>query len=169
MNKFLKALRQYRKRQKLAWNYVAGVMEFHRSGQIHFHLVFYGHWVAPLDVIHKYWPYAEYNGIEVRRHTGLNVARYLGRYVGKFKKEIDNADPEDFVKWVWYFGTRLYNTRHRRTNKNGNQTFGLPGEAVVADTEWICVGEWVSETETLVFKRYKDVYGHLMGDSVCVT
>jgi hypothetical protein len=63
----------------------------------HFHLLFYGSWVARIEDLSKFWPYSQPQGIRfgkpIRHHdNGAVLASYLTRYITKSLSPMDAVD-----------------------------------------------------------------------------
>ena len=169
LNGFLKRLRDYDKRHGKPFNYIAAVMEFHESGQLHYHLLFYGNWIAPLADIQKMWPFSEPQGVDLgtksKSGNGYSAVAYMTKYVTGMMQEIAEGKNEEWYAWVWYFRKRLFNTRHHRQGHNRTERRRNPdGTFAIEEKEpgrFECIGHWVSETEVNVFTRYKDGPGDI--------
>jgi len=130
---FLRLLRKRCKRRGRPWNYIACVPEFHKSGMLHYHFIFYGKWVAPIDDILRMWGLCERQGVDVKVRSGKAAVKYVGKYIGKGLRPASRVDEDtgDLCKYFWWFKSRMYNTRHRRENRKGDSTFGIPGDEYV--------------------------------------
>jgi len=129
VNEFKKALREYRSRRGQKWSFVGGVVEVMENGYPHWHLAFVGRWVAPKGVISRYWSWG---------HTNVKAvsapARYLAKYISKanFGGMIEVGDwvvVRLSMAYLYAFGVRLHNLRHRRGG--GKRKSG-----------WLCLGLW---------------------------
>jgi len=56
---FLRKLRMHKKKHGEPNNFITWVMEFTEKGMVHFHLLFYGSWVAKIEDLSKFWPYSQ--------------------------------------------------------------------------------------------------------------
>ena len=145
VSEFLHKLRAYKKKRREPNNFVTWVMEFQKNGMAHFHLLFYGSWVADLEVLKSFWPYSEGQGIRFGkpiRHqdNGAALARYLTRYITKDLQQIDDENlkkkMERVKAFLWYFKRRLYNLRHKVKNSDGEYTLGIGREQFVNPVKW---------------------------------
>lgn len=145
VSEFLHKLRAYKKKHGEPNNFVTWVMEFTEKGMAHFHLIFYGSWVADLEVLKSFWPYSEGQGIRFGkpiRHqdNGAALARYLTRYITKDLQQIEdktlNKKMERIRAFLWYFKRRLYNLRHKIKNSDGEYTLGIGREQFVNPMKW---------------------------------
>ncbi len=115
-------------------------MEFHESGYVHVHLLFYGSWVAKFEEIHELWGVCDYNGVRFakRRFTdGPGICRYLTRYLSKDLQSLGNEKgSERLAALMWYFRRRLYNFRHYAIGLDGQRVWGIPGEQFKRPVKW---------------------------------
>jgi hypothetical protein len=138
---FLRGLRGYKKKTCQPWNFVTWVMEFHESGMVHFHLLFYGKWIESPDVLHRWWPYSDLNGIRFGKpikhsYAGDQLARYLTKYISKDLNRITVKTRKRIAAYMWFFGRRLYNMRHRVANSDGVYSLGIGREHFVKKIQW---------------------------------
>ncbi|MBA7534450.1 hypothetical protein ES705_26696 [subsurface metagenome] len=114
----------------MSWNYIGWVAEFHESGWLHYHLIFAGGYVAPIDELKEMWGLSERQGIDVLVVPGRAAARYVTKYIGKaFRHFGQPGRPHaDLLPWVWWFGTRFYNTRHSRLKGAALTYLTVPGD-----------------------------------------
>jgi hypothetical protein len=113
---FAKCLRIARKRKGLRWNFVAWAMElFNKEGGFHphFHLIFYGGWVANLADLQRLWPYSDPQHVDVKGMRSNNVAKYISKYVGKGLHKLCDAGNVRIAAFIWYFKRRLHQCRFR--------------------------------------------------------
>jgi hypothetical protein len=141
VSEFLRKLRAYKKKRGEPNNYVCCVMEFHENGYPHFHLLFYGGWIADLEVLKGFWPYSEGQGVRLGkpiRHqdNGEVLARYLTRYISKDLKNISNKKMERIAAFLWFFRRRLYNMRHKIRNTDGEYTLGIGRDQFQPKVKW---------------------------------
>lgn len=111
---FLDRLKKYRKRKKLKWNFVSWSFElWNKQGEFHphIHIIFYGGYVAPLDVLKDYWPHSDPNQVDVKPMRNNNVAGYIVKYVGKGLDRLCKVGYEKYAAFIWYFKRRLYAVR----------------------------------------------------------
>lgn len=160
VSEFLRKYRSFRKKNDLKNNFVAWVMEFTGKELAHFHLLFYGAWTAPIDVLHKFWPYCEKNGIRFgkpQRHqySGHALARYLTRYITKDLQSGDNKevskDLQRIKAFLWFFKRRLYNLRHNLKKENSFYTVGIGRVPYKSTEEWRLYKG--NESEEVVIER----------------
>jgi len=144
LSAFLKRLRSHMMRRGLKWNFICSFMDFHDSeetapdhrGYLHYHLLFYGSWIAEIDEIVKLWGFAERQGVNVKRLKGYSAVAYVTNYVKKGMAYLRLPAQTDLAKWLWYFRVRLYNCRHFMKHKSEDFE-----EVVEADKgKWVCVG-----------------------------
>jgi hypothetical protein len=86
VGKFLDCLKKYRKRKKLKWYFVCWGFElWNKAGEFHphIHVIFFGGYVAPLEVLKEYWTYSDPNQVDVKPMRNNNVTSYIVKYVGK--------------------------------------------------------------------------------------
>lgn len=145
VREFLHKLRRYKKKLGEPNNFVTWVMEFQENGMAHFHILFYGAWVAPLEVLYGFWPYCDANGVRFGKRinhqdNGAALARYLTKYITKDLQKKD--DKKVFKKmeriraFLWFFKRRLYNIRHKIKNSDGEYTLGIGREQFVNPVKW---------------------------------
>jgi len=97
------------------WNYVCWFMELHESGEVHFHVVFRGGWVAAFSDLERFWglgavrykPFAGNKGM-----SGRALAGYLTGYLSKDLRRMMAADRERQAALLWFLRRRLFNIRH---------------------------------------------------------
>lgn len=156
MGAFLDRLRQYRRVRKQKWNWITTVLEFQENGSVHFHLLFYGKWVAPIDHIQRMWGWCERNGIEVKYKDQINIIAYLCKYLGKARKCINSKNEvHSGYAWVYYFAVRLFNVRHNFRDYSRREQA----------QKWVCIGLvymgdkqfWYGEVD-IKFKRHDENY-----------
>jgi hypothetical protein len=120
-------------------------MEFTEKGMVHFHLLFYGSWVAKIEDLSKFWPYSQPQGIRFGkpiRHqdNGAALARYLTRYITKDLQQVDDKKlkkkMERVKAFLWFFKRRLYNIRHKIKNSDGEYTLGIGREHYINPVKW---------------------------------
>ena len=114
LGRFLDRLKKYRKRKKLKWNFVSWAFElWNKAGEFHphIHIIFFGGYVAPLDVLKEYWPYSDPNQVDVKPMRNNNVAGYIVKYVGKGLDRLCRKGYEIYAAFIWYFKRRLYAVR----------------------------------------------------------
>jgi len=116
LNAFLKRLREYRKKAGQRWNYLGAVMELQESGMVHFHVLFFGKWIAPIAVLKQYWDGSKHDaGVDVAKGDSVKGSvRYVTKYITKMGEAASNPDHEYINSIIWFFGVRLYNLRHVR-------------------------------------------------------
>lgn len=145
VSEFLRKLRAYKKKYKEPNNFIAWVMEFQQNGMVHFHLLFYGSWVAHLDVLSRFWPYSETQGVRfgesIKHHdNGAALARYLTRYITKDLQKMDDKKMQKKMErikaFLWFFKRRLYNIRHKIKNSDGEYTLGIGRDQFVNPVKW---------------------------------
>lgn len=145
VSEFLRKYREYRKKNKVKNNFVCWVMEFTQKGLVHFHMLFYGNWVAPLDRLAEMWPWSAQNGIRFgkpikHQYSGHALARYLTKYITKDLQSRDDKENEKVLQrvkaFLWYFKRRLYNLRHKVKNSDGVYTLGIGREQYKQTGEW---------------------------------
>jgi len=132
VSNFLNQVREYRKRRSWKNNYVGGVVEFHsgcgaNKGILHNHLIFYGSGVADIKKLHQFWGLSQFQGVDIKRGQGKNIAGYIAKYIGKSLGQFqDDPELKRLAKWFWHFRRRLYNVRHK---KEGQKGLGIPAQA----------------------------------------
>jgi hypothetical protein len=155
LDKFLDRLRKYMVRKGYKWSYIGAVTEFQQNGMIHFHLVFFGAYIAPLPVLQTYWEWSEPQGVDVGFRENINVASYLCKYLTKANKCLDADKVHTGYAWVYFFGVHLYNLRHhyRFYLQKRKSNYVCIGLAFVGD------GEWKGQID-ITFKRFDDAWGN---------
>lgn len=157
VSEFLRKYRAYKKKVQEKNNFITWVMEFHISGLVHFHMLFYGSWVAPIPVIHSMWPYCDENGIRFGKRikhqdNGYVLAKYLTKYITYDLQNVDDKlkhckDKDIDVKevrikmerikaFLWFFKRRLYNLRHHVKNSDGEYTLGIGRDQYISKIKW---------------------------------
>ena len=140
VSEFLRKLRQRKKGRGEPWNFITWVLEFHESGYVHVHFMFYGHWVADIDEIWALWGVFDRNGVRFakRRFTdGEGICRYLTHYLSKDLQALgDKKESESLAAFMWYFRRRLYNFRHARIGLDGKRSLGIAGEQFKRPLKW---------------------------------
>jgi hypothetical protein len=114
LGRFLDRLKKYRKRKKLKWNFVSWAFElWNKAGDFHphIHIIFFGGYVAPLDVLKEYWIHSDPNQVDVKPMRNNNVAGYIVKYVGKGLDRLCRKGYEIYAAFIWYFKRRLYAVR----------------------------------------------------------
>lgn len=132
VSEFLRALRIYKKKNGEPWNFICWVMEFHESGYVHVHLMFYGGWIAPLSVLTDLWKFSDPNGVRLAKRnngqcTGASVASYLSRYLAKDLNKVGENHLKRCAAFIWFFGRRLFNVRHHVT-VDGKRSWRISGK-----------------------------------------
>lgn len=132
VSEFLRALRIYKKRKGEPWNFLCWVMEFHESGYVHIHLMFYGGWIAPLSVLTDLWKFSDPNGVRLAKRnngqcTGASVASYLTHYLAKDLNKVGENHLKRCAAFIWFFGKRLFNVRHH-FNVDGQPSWRISGK-----------------------------------------
>lgn len=146
ISEFLRKFRVYKKKKQEPNNFITWVMELHeKSNFVHFHLLFYGGWIAPIDELQKMWPWSADNGVRLGKpikhsYAGDTLARYLSRYITKdlqFRDDVKLNKKLTRVKaFLWFFKRRLYNLRHKVRNSDGVYTLGIGREHFVNPEKW---------------------------------
>jgi hypothetical protein len=155
LTQFLRRLERWMNRNRRKWNYIASVVEFHESGIMHYHILFFGKYIAPIDVIHKFWALCERQGVDVKFLKNLNAINYVTKYIGKITKQCGDKAWEDVYMWAWYFKMRFYNTRHAKKGRKNKCPDNSSTETAQEET-WVCVGYATADNEVVYFKRYLD-------------
>ena len=116
LNTFLKRLREYRKKAGQRWNYLGYVLELQESGMVHFHVLFYGRWIADIKVLKEYWDGSKQDaGVDIAKGDNVKGSvRYITKYITKMKDAAANPEHEKINSVLWYFGVRLFNLRQVR-------------------------------------------------------
>ena len=144
---FLRKLRMHKKKLGEPNTFITWVMEFTEKGMVHFHLLFYGSWVAKIEDLSKFWPYSQPQGIRfgkpIRHHdNGAVLASYLTRYITKSLSPMGDVDKKIKDKMeliralLWLFKKRLYNMRHKIKNSDGEYTLGIGREHFINPVKW---------------------------------
>jgi hypothetical protein len=145
-------LRRRKLARKEPWNFIAWVMEFHESGYVHIHTMWYGGWVARFDELQELWGVCDNNGIRKggKKGSGITSGKglcyYLTKYLSKDLQSLavannDETIPlnkyaESLAAMLWYFRRRLYNFRHYMIDDEGNKVWGIPGEQFEKKGSW---------------------------------
>lgn len=151
LSDFLKRLRSHRERKGLRWNYIGYTVEFHQSGYIHYHILFYGKWIAEIDDIVSMWGFCKRQGVNVRNFNSYPAIAYMTSYVKKEIDKIRSAGFSQLSKWIWYFRMRLFNIRHFMKHKKEEIQEAVENEK----DKWRCVGFSING-KTVPFKRFTD-------------
>jgi len=144
---FLRKYRAHKKKHGEPNNFITWVMEFTEKGVVHFHLLFYGSWVAKIEDLIKFWPYSQPQGIRfgkpIRHHdNGAVLASYLTRYITKSLSPMGDVDKKIKDKMeliralLWLFRKRLYNMRHKIRNSDGEYTLGIGRDQYINPIKW---------------------------------
>lgn len=136
LKKFLDRLKLWRRRSGQRWNYLAYVMEIQpKTGHVHYHLLFFGKWIAPIDVLKRFWDGSDQDaGVDVSKGDSPKKAvSYITKYVTKMNDLAHDSKWADLHMVMWYFKVRSFNTRHVNRHDDvlvGPQSkydgFGLP-------------------------------------------
>lgn len=113
---FLDALRKNMERRGLKWSFIGWAEEmFNKAGKfhLHYHILFYGGYVAPLNDLKRYWPYSDPNQVDVKVMRNNDVANYIVKYVGKNLGKLCVEGFEAHAAYVWFFRKRMYQVRLR--------------------------------------------------------
>jgi hypothetical protein len=136
---FLRKYREYQKKQGFKNAFVTWVMEFQEKNDdmVHFHLLFYGRYIAPLPELIKWWPLSDAQGVRLgkpikHQYAGDTLARYLTRYITKGLERMRETKRKRMAAFLWFFKRRLYNMRHNLKNSDGKHTAGIGREAYVS-------------------------------------
>lgn len=142
LQEFFDKLRAYRASQGLRWNYLGYVIEFQKNGNLHFHVLFFGSWIAPIEKLKQFWGGSKQDaGVDVSkapsvrkrgRHKNLN--HYVGKYLTKFTSDHDDPKMELVYALIWRFKVRTFNVNQGPRLKREK---GL-GRSEVA----VCVSKW---------------------------
>ncbi|MGA2782928.1 MAG: hypothetical protein ABSF13_13600 [Smithella sp.] len=145
---FIRQYRYYKKKKGEPYNFITWVLEFRPSDcSVHYHLLFFGGWVAPIEDLCKFWPYSQPQGIRfgkpIRHHdNGAVLASYLTRYITKDLSPKGDVDPQiksdmEFLRaLLWLYKKRLYNIRHHVQNSDGVYTLGIGRDQYVYPIKW---------------------------------
>jgi hypothetical protein len=168
VNSFLKQLYRYRKNRGLPWTYVCSVLEPHKSGLPHVHLVFDcpdSGWLAPIELLVNFWGWCEPQGVDIRTTRKLRAlygnkpfspALYLAGYLKKSRTKAFIDDKVNlFYAYLYFFSVRSFNLAHK------------PCGALKVQPEWLAIGyvrldgdPWDGVTGIL-FSRYRNSrFGH---------
>lgn len=118
LNDFLKRLRKYREREvHQRWNYLGAVMEFQENGNVHFHLVFFGPWIAPISELKRMWGGSHQDaGVDITKRSKhrnhKSIKAYLTKYLTKSLSSLDRPEWKRCCALMWRYKVRLYNLRH---------------------------------------------------------
>jgi hypothetical protein len=167
---FLRKYRAYKKRNGQKNNFITWVMEFTEKGLVHFHVLFFGVWVASIDDLAEMWPYCDKNGIRFgkpikHQDNGAVLASYLTRYITKSLSNIGGDNPLIKKKMfliralLWIYRKRLYNMRHKVKNLDGLYTLGIGRDQYISKVKWKrYINETSQENEPLenMFDKFKN-------------
>ena len=158
INAFLKRLREYRKKAGQRWNYLGAVMELQESGMVHFHVLFFGKWIAPIAVLKQYWDGSKHDaGVDVAKGDSVKGSvRYVTKYITKMGEAASNPDHEYINSIIWFFGVRLYNLRHVRKGPV-SEAKEKPEKGLWAFDHYTYGIESPEELETLLVDRFSFV------------
>lgn len=118
LNDFLKRLRKYREREvNQRWNYLGHVVEIQKNGNIHFHVLFFGTWIAPIAELKRFWGGSHHDaGVDISKpsrgkgHKGLK--HYLTKYITKSLEDREDPDLVTIYALMWRYKIRIYNLSH---------------------------------------------------------
>jgi len=141
VSEFLRKLRQRKAGRGEPWNFITWVLEFHKSGYVHVHFMFYGHWVANIDEMWALWGVCDRNGVRfaARRSftDGEGICRYLTHYLSEDLQALGETKGfESLAAFMWFFRRRLYNFRHSRVGVDGERSLGISGEQFKRPLKW---------------------------------
>lgn len=123
---FLKADRKM-KGKEFRWNFVTWFMELHKSGEVHFHLVFRGGWLAAFSDLERLWGFG---AVRYRPHApkrGEHLAGYLTGYLTKDLRRMTEKDQRRQAALMWWFRRRLFNARHGFVGARGSRVSPFVG------------------------------------------
>lgn len=147
VSEFLRKYRAHKKKVSQKNNFITWVMEFTENGLVHFHMLFFGVWVASIDDLAAMWPWCDKNGIRfgkpIKHHdNGAVLASYLTRYITKSLNNIGGNNPIIKKKMLlirallWVYKRRLYNMRHKVKNLDGLYTLGIGRDQYISTVKW---------------------------------
>lgn len=114
LRRHLQNLRDRMRSKGKPLRYVGYTMEFQRSGMAHFNTIYFGHYLMDIDEIHRHWPWAERQGVDVKRMGSREAVTYCTKYISKFtdmERVIDRALCERLKMVMFLYKTRQYNIR----------------------------------------------------------
>jgi hypothetical protein len=134
VTEYLRKYRAYRAKKGANNRFVTWVMEFQQNGMVHFHLLFYGRYIAPLPDLVSWWAYSDPNGVRLGKpikhnYGGDALANYLTKYITKDLKIVCQGRQKRTAAFLWFFKRRLYNMRHHIKNSDGKYTLGIGRDA----------------------------------------
>lgn len=135
VRRFLMHLRNRKKSRGERWNFIGWSMEFTKQGYAHWHMLFMGRYIAPIDEIVELWGLCERQGVDIKAgvNGGARIASYLCKYISKSLQLLPLCSEPMIPAFMYYFNRRLYNLRHdvkkikdvERYEKGGDVTDGL--------------------------------------------
>lgn len=148
INKFLKRLRSFLKRQGKDWTYRGYAIEPHEaSGLPHIHFYFKGNWIADIGDLVRLWGWSQAPGIKVTVRTGSEVAGYLSHYL---KKAIDCVKGDQvhlLYAYAYFFGIPLYRVAYGKRKQNTDDPDNtevdekdIPIRKPFVKGQWECMG-----------------------------
>jgi hypothetical protein len=172
---FLRKYRAYKKRNSQKNNFVTWVMEFTEKDLVHFHMLFYGSWVASIDDLADMWPLCDKNGIRFgkpikHQDSGAVLASYLTKYItkdlGNYKNDFIKRNDDKQTKinkkrkllikgLLWIYKKRLYNMRHKIKNSEGFYTLGIGRENYINPHKWV---KYVNEEAKEIAEKLANLY-----------
>lgn len=133
LNDFLKRLRKYRERGVgQRWNYLGHVVEVQKNGNIHYHVIFFGNWIAPIGELKRMWGGSHHDaGVDVSKPSRGKSHKALKHYISKYltKTMEDQEDPSVIRVFalMWRYKIRTYNISHEMRLKE------IKGRGVTAE------------------------------------
>jgi hypothetical protein len=156
VTEFLRKYRAYQKKIGSSNRFVTWVMEFQEKNDdmVHFHLLFYGRYIAPLEKMIEWWPLSEPQGVRLGKpikhnYAGDALARYLTRYISKDLERVREMRRKRMAAFLWYFKRRLYNMRHHIKNSDGKYTLGIGRDAYVSSWKRCFTGDEINKAEKI--------------------
>ncbi len=117
LRKHLQNLRDHMRARDRPLRYIGYTLEFQKSGMAHYNTIYYGQYLLDIDEIHRHWPWAERQGVDVKRMGSREAVTYCTKYVSKFndmERVMDRELCERLKMVMFLYRTRQYNLRRGR-------------------------------------------------------
>jgi hypothetical protein len=118
LRKHLQNLRDHMRARGKPLRYIGYTLEFQESGMAHYNTLYYGRYLLDIDEIHHFWPWAERQGVDVKRMGASECVGYCTKYVSKFEKMEEKVADRDLCErlkmMMFLYKTRQYNIRRAR-------------------------------------------------------
>ena len=120
LRRHLQNLRDHMRSEGKPLRYVGYTMEPQRSGMAHYNTIYYGNYLMDIDEIHRHWPWAERQGVDVKKMGSRAAVTYCTKYISKFDdmgKVMDRELCERLKMVMFLYKTRQFNLRRGRAKE----------------------------------------------------